>query len=58
MKITTNNAKTANTPTSTTPGRVFILGVKSLPIVDARAKARLEEAARKPSNRRHYPEIS
>lgn len=44
--------------TKTNAGHVFTISLKGIPRVDAQALARLEAAARNPSNmRRNYPEL-
>jgi hypothetical protein len=52
------SVKLAAKATAATAGRVHSVSSKSLPRVDAEAKARLEEAARKPATRRKYPELA
>lgn len=40
------------------PGRVFTISLKGIPRVDAKAKARLQAAARSPdSKRQEYPRL-
>lgn len=60
MTTINKNAKLAkiapNSPAAPT-GRVHQVSAKTLPLVDARAKERLEQAARKPGARRRYPEL-
>jgi hypothetical protein len=61
MTTTTKKTKLAKMTaksTTVTAGRVYGVAASSLPRVDAQAKARLEDAARKPSIRRDYPEIA
>lgn len=50
-------AKVSPSPSAAAVGRVHSVSTKVLPRVDARAKERLEEAAKKPSARRRYPEL-
>jgi hypothetical protein len=54
-----DKANNASMPaTNTSAGRVFSISLKGIPRVDAQARARLEAAARNPSNkRRNYPEL-
>lgn len=57
MTIATKPSKPAILSPNAAGGRVHIVSSKNLPRLDAKAKARLEAAARNPATRRRYPEL-
>ncbi|MES3020264.1 MAG: hypothetical protein V4857_01640 [Pseudomonadota bacterium] len=54
----TKDIKTVKSPAKVVAGRVYGVSAKLLPRLDAKKKALLEVAARQPTDRRFFPELT